>query len=148
MIVGEGKERKGYEELASELKIQDKVIFTSYQANVALFYQLMNIFSLVSASESFGLVLAEAMLQRLPVVATKVGGMKDIVDNNETGFLVEPFQIEEIAEKLDHLYHHPDQRVQMGENGYEKAINNYTEEVYVNNIKKLYLKILEEKHIL
>lgn len=148
LLVGEGKERKGYEELASELKIQDKVIFTSYQANVALFYQLMNVFSLVSASESFGLVLAEAMLHQIPVVATKVGGMKDIVNNNETGFLVEPFQIMEIAEKLDYLYQHPDQRVQMGKNGYEKAVNNYTEEVYVKNIENLYLKILREKHIL
>ena len=40
------------------------------------------------------------ILHQLPVVATKVGGMKDIVNNNETGFLVEPFQIMEIAEKL------------------------------------------------
>lgn len=148
LLVGEGKERRGYEELANELKIQDKVIFTSYQANVALFYQLMNVFSLVSASESFGLVLAEAMLHQLPVVATKVGGMKDIVNNNETGFLVEPFQIEQIAKNFDYFYQHPDQRIQMGKKGYEKAMNNYTEEVYVKNVENRYLKILREKHIL
>ena len=148
LLVGDGPEKIHYQKLAQDLNISDKIIFTGYQSHVTLFYKMMNVFSLVSRNESFGLVLAEAMLNKLPVVATRVGGMKYIVEDQQTGFLVEPFQIEEIAEKLDYLYHHSDQRVQMGENGYEKAMNNYTEEVYVKNIENLYLKLLREKHIL
>ena len=148
LLVGDGPELDGYRKLVNSLGIKKKVIFAGYQSDITLYYKLMNVFALVSAREAFGLVLAEAMLNKLSILATRVGGMKYIVEDQQTGFLVEPFQIMEIAEKLDHLYHHPDQRVQMGAYGYEKAMNNYTEEVYVNNIKKLYLKILEEKHIL
>ncbi len=148
LLVGDGPEKIHYQKLAQDLNIIDKIIFTGYQSDVTLFYKMMNVFSLVSRNESFGLVLAEGMLNKLPVVATRVGGMKYIVEDQQTGFLVEPFQIEEIAEKLDYLYQHPDQRVQMGEKGYEKAMNSYTEEVYIKNIENLYLKILREKHIL
>lgn len=139
LLVGDGRELEGYRILAENLGINGKVIFAGYQSDVALHYRLMNIFALVSAREAFGLVLAEAMFNQLPVVATRVGGMKYIVDDQQTGFLVEPFQIEEVAEKLEYLYQHPEQRVQMGENGFEKAINNYTEEIYVKNIEELYL---------
>lgn len=143
LLVGDGKEKLSYEKLVSTLNISNKVIFCGYQSDVTLFYQMMDVFSLVSAREAFGLVLAEAMLNKLPVVATRVGGMKFIVEDQQTGFLVEPFQIEAIAEKLEYFYQYPDQRVQMGENGYEKALNNYTEEVYVNNIENLYVKLIK-----
>lgn len=148
LLVGDGPEKIHYQKLAQDLNIIDKIIFTGYQSDVTLFYKMMNVFSLVSRNESFGLVLAEGMLNKLPVVATRVGGMKYIVADKQTGFLVEPFQIEEITEKLDYLYQHPNQRVQMGQNGYEKAMNNYTEEFYVKNIENFYLKMLTEKQIL
>lgn len=148
LLVGEGRERRGYEELVKNLQIGDKVIFVSYQADVALFYQLMDVFCLVSASESFGLVLAEAMLNKLPVVATKVGGMKYIVDDQQTGFLVEPFQVDEVAGKFELLYHNQEKREKMGENGYTKAMNNFTESVYVKNIETLYLNALKEKKLI
>ena len=144
LLVGDGPEKIHYQKLAQDLNIIDKIIFTGYQSDVTLFYKMMNVFSLVSRNESFGLVLAEGMLNKLPVVATRVGGMKYIVEDQQTGFLVEPFQIEEIAEKLDYLYQHPDQRVQMGKNGYEKAVNNYTEEVYVKTIEELYSNSLKK----
>ncbi|WP_139294480.1 glycosyltransferase, partial [Microcystis aeruginosa] len=89
VLVGEGRLIEEYKKLAQSLEIQDDVIFTGYQKEVDLYYSLFDIFTLVSANESFGLVLAEAMLKKLPIVATKVGGMQFIVKDNETGFLVE-----------------------------------------------------------
>lgn len=139
LLVGDGPERANYEKLALELEISDKVIFTGYQPDVTLFYQMMDVFTLVSAREAFGLVLAEAMLNKLPVIATKVGGMKYIVEDEKTGFLVKPFQVEKIAEKMEALYQNPSLRIQMGGNGFEKAMKEYTEVSYVNNIKNLYL---------
>lgn len=148
LLVGDGRELDGYRILAESLGIKEKVIFAGYQSDVHLFYRMMDVFALVSAREAFGLVLAEAMLNKLPVIATRVGGMKYIVEDGETGFLVEPFQIEAIAEKLEYFYQHPDLRVQMGENCYEKAMNNYTESVYVKNIETLYLNALKEKKLI
>jgi len=148
ILVGDGKERPGYESLAKELKVENEVIFTSYQNDVAKYYNIMNAFSLVSAHESFGLVLAEAMLHKLPVVATRVGGMQYIVDDKETGFLVEKFNVSEIADRLEQLYLNKDLQTSLGVKGYTKAINRYTEEQYVSEVEKMYVHLLRSKNIL
>ncbi len=144
LLVGEGKEREKYEKLTLELDISNKVIFTGYQSDVTLYYRLMDIFALVSTHESFGLVLAEAMLNKLPVLATEVGGMKYIVDDEKTGFLVEPKNVSAIAEKLEVLYQDEALREQMGENGYKKAMREYTEGMYASKIAELYLATQSE----
>ncbi|HLV23606.1 MAG TPA: glycosyltransferase [Moheibacter sp.] len=144
LLVGDGPEKANYEKLVLDLGISDKVIFTGYQSDVTLFYKMMDVFSLVSRNESFGLVLAEAMLNKLPVIATKVGGMKYIVDDGKTGYLVNPFQVEEIGEKLEILYQNPNLRIQMGEIGFEKAMKEYTEGVYAGKINQLYNSFIEK----
>jgi len=143
LLVGDGPEKSSYEKLITELGISDKVILAGYQYDITLFYKMMDVFSLVSAREAFGLVLAEAMLNQLPIIATKVGGMKYIVDNNETGFLVNPFLTDEIAEKFETLYQNPEMKKQMGEKGFEKAMNNYTEHIYVQRISNLYQSLIK-----
>lgn len=147
IIVGEGPEKLNYQKLVDELNIKDKVIFTGYQSKVTKFYEIFDIFSLVSAHEAFGLVLAEAMLNKLPVVATRVGGMQYVVVDNETGFLVEKLDINSIAEKLEMLCIDKELRVKFGSNGYKRAISNYTEEQYVKEVLQLYENLLIEKKI-
>jgi glycosyltransferase involved in cell wall biosynthesis len=147
VMVGRGPLLKVYQELAKELKIQDYIVFTGYQNNTSKYYAIFDIFSLVSAYESFGLVLAEAMLQKLPIVATRVGGMQYIVDDNKTGFLVEKLDVKAIAEKLKILFLDADLRKQFGENGYDKAMKNYTEERYVKDVANLYLELIQKKKI-
>lgn len=131
-----------YRDLSEELDIAEKVIFTEYQADVTMFYKLMNVFSLVSAYEAFGLVLAEAMLNNLPVIATRVGGMKYIVNDGETGILVEAKNVAEIATAFEKLYSDKEMRKNMGDKGYHKAITEFTEEVYVKKIENLYKDLM------
>lgn len=147
VMVGRGPLLKVYQDLAKELKIQDYVVFTGYQNNTSKYYAIFDVFGLVSAYESFGLVLAEAMLQKLPIVATRVGGMQYIVDDNKTGFLVEKYNVDEIAQKLEILCRDADLRKQFGENGYDKAMKNYTEERYVKDVANLYLELIQKKKI-
>lgn len=144
LLVGDGPEKANYESLVRELNIKEKVIFTGYQSDVTLYYKIMNVFSLVSAREAFGLVLAEAMLNKLPVVATKVGGMKYIVDDGKTGFLVNPYEIDEIADKFEKLYNDKEICQFFGDNGLQKALSEYTEESYTKRIEKLYLDLKKE----
>lgn len=141
LLIGDGPEKEGYEKLATELDISDKIIFTTYQSDVTLYYKMMDVFSLVSSREAFGLVLAEAMLNQLPVVATKVGGMKYIVDDRETGFLVNPYQTDEIAEKFELLYNDKNLCETLGRQGRQKALSEFTEENYTKRIEKLYLEL-------
>ena len=144
LLVGDGPERINYQKLVEELGITSNVIFTGYQADVSLFYNLMDIFALVSRNESFGLVLAEAMLNKLPVIATRVGGMKYIVEDGETGFLVEPKNEKEISEKLEILFESKELRVEMSEAGFQKAMINYTESNYIQNISTLFNSLIEK----
>ena len=139
LLVGGNTEfLKKYRDLAYELDVTNKIIFTEYQENVTLFYKLMNVFSLVSAYEAFGLVLAEAMLNKLAIIATRVGGMKYIVNDGETGILVQAKNVAEIAAAFEKLYSDEEMREYMGERGYHKAIIEFTEEVYVKKIENLY----------
>ena len=142
MVGGTEEYQLKYRQLAEELKVTDKIIFAGYQSDVTLFYQLMDVFALVSAYEAFGLVLAEAMLNRLPVLATRVGGMKYIVDDKETGYLVERYNVEEIAEKMEVLYLNKNHLTEMGEKGYVKAISEYTEEMYAKKVENLYTSLI------
>jgi glycosyltransferase involved in cell wall biosynthesis len=147
ILVGDGPEKANYEKLANELQIQDCVIFVGYQSRVSDFYSIFDIFSLVSAYEAFGLVLAEAMFHKLPIVATRVGGMRYIVDDNETGFLVEKYDVNTICEKLEILCLNKDLRTNFGHNGYDKAMKNYTEERYVKDVENLYLELVKKKQV-
>ena len=145
LLVGSGIELKNYQLLTQKLGITDKVIFAGYQSDVDLYYKSMHIFSLVSSYEAFGLVLAEAMLHKLPIIATKVGGMKYIVKDNETGFLVKKYDVSAIKDKITALCNDSKVRFDFGEKGYERAMNNYTEKTYVQNIVNLYNYLLKNK---
>ncbi len=147
VMVGRGPLLKVYQELANELQIQEFVVFAGYQNETSKYYAIFDIFSLVSAYEAFGLVLAEAMLHKLPIVATKVGGMQYIVDDQQTGFLVEKYNVEEIATRLEILCNNEDLRHTFGENGYVKAMREYTEERYVKDVQKLYLELIKKKNV-
>lgn len=147
VLVGDGPEKGSYERLVQQLNIEKSVTFEGYQDDTAKYYAIFDVFSLVSAHESFGLVLAEAMLSKLPIVATKVGGMQYIVDHEKTGYLVEKQNIVEIAEKLEILCNAESLRTEMGKAGYQKAMENYTEEQYVNRVKTLYSELLKKKKI-
>jgi glycosyltransferase involved in cell wall biosynthesis len=147
VLVGDGRERKNYEKLVNDMKIADKVIFVGYQNDVAPFYAIFDLFSLVSSHESFGLVLAEAMLHKLPIVATRVGGMQYIVEDEKTGFLVEKYNVNEIASRLETLSLNYQLRKDFGLKGYERAMEHYTEQSYVGKIEKLYLSLIRQNNL-
>jgi glycosyltransferase involved in cell wall biosynthesis len=70
--------------------------------------------------------------------------MQFIVDDNQTGYLVEKFNVDEIASKLSLLANDKALRLNLGENGYQKAMQNYTEERYVKNVADLYLSLVKQ----
>ena len=148
LIVGGGRDEQLLKDKTRELGIEEQVIFTGYQYDTAPFYELMNVFCIASQREGFGLVAAEAMLHHLPVLATQVGGLQNVVVNEETGFLVPPNTPAKLAEKIHYFYHHPKAVNTMGEAGYQRAIQNYTEERYVKEVEALYNELLIEKRMI
>lgn len=147
LIVGGGQDEDLLRQKAIDLGIKDKVIFTGYQYDTAPYYKLMNVFCIASQREGFGLVAAEAMLHQLPVIATRVGGLQNVVVDGDTGILIRPHQPQEIADAIKKLYDSADLLKTYAENGYKRAMDNYTEDRYVKDVIDLYRELLEKKKI-
>ena len=147
LVVGSGRDEKLIKQKAIDLGVQDKVIFTGYQFDTAPFYKLMNVFCIASQREGFGLVAAEAMLHRLPVIATKVGGLQNVVVHDETGILIKPNQPKDIALAINKLYNDPQLLDSFADKGFKRALDKYTEERYVMEVFNLYSELLKSKNI-
>jgi glycosyltransferase involved in cell wall biosynthesis len=92
--------------------------------------------------EAFGLVLVEAMSHGLPVIASRIGGMPEIVEDGVTGLLFEPGNSEDLANKMNLLWENPDLCRQMGIQGHEKVISEYSNEVYYKRLMAVYEKAI------
>lgn len=88
-------------------------------------------------------VAAEAMLNGLPIIASRIGGLPWIVDDGVTGLLVEPGNVKELAEKMKLLWENPDLCRQLGIAGRQKAVREYSEDVYYKRLMAVYEKAIK-----
>ncbi|MEI8573512.1 glycosyltransferase [Methylomonas sp. LW13] len=89
--------------------------------------------------EGFPMVLVEAFSRGLPVLASRLGGMAEIVEDGVTGLLFEPGNAHELAEKARWLINHPDECMRMGNNARATYLEKYTPEINYNQLKAIYL---------
>lgn len=143
LIVGDGSDRQTLATLARDLNIEDAVIFAGYQGEARKFYPLMDIFALASAREAFGLVLVEAMLAGVPVVATRVGGMPYVLDDGAVGRLVAPNAPEQFAEEIGQLARDENLRRALGDAGRRWALEKFSAERYCSEVDSLYQEIFQ-----
>lgn len=147
LILGAGEDLDMLKELARSLDVYENVIFAGYQRETEAFYECMDVFALASHMEGFGLVLVEAMFFRLPVVATRVGGMKDVVVDGVTGVLVERHSPDGLAKAISGLLQDRDKARQMGDAGYERAMKEYSAQVYVRKVESMYESLASKKKL-
>jgi glycosyltransferase involved in cell wall biosynthesis len=102
-----------------------------------------DIFTLPTYTECFPLSIVEAMQASLPVISTDEGAIPDIVDDNETGFIVNKKDPEDLADKLKILIEDKDLRLKMGQRGREKFLNNYTFEIFEKNMDQVFKKVID-----
>ncbi len=143
-VVGDGEVKGNLESLARKSGIADKVSFEGHLEGDALVdaYETADLFVLPSLSESFGLVAVEAMATGLPVVATRVGGIPGIVDEN-TGILVEPGNPIELRKAIAKLESDPELRARMGRLGRRKAEKMFSWQRVADEYISLYESSLE-----
>ncbi|HIF23758.1 MAG TPA: glycosyltransferase [Gemmatimonadetes bacterium] len=144
LLVGDGPDRPRLKDLTLAAGVEDHVAFAGYQRNVGLMYALMDAFALASERESFGLVVAEAMLAGLPVVATRVGGIPNVVSEGITGALVPPFDPRAFAVALSALARDPDLRSQMGAAGRERADRHFSADRYADDVAAFYEQVVAQ----
>jgi L-malate glycosyltransferase len=142
LIVGDGPDRLALEKRVADLRLTERVIFAGSQVDVAPWYRVMDVFALASAREAFGLVNVEAMLASLPVVATRVGGIPEIVEDGTTGLLVPPRSPERLRESLLTMVEDPELRCRLGREGKNRAERLFSVGAYVREIDKLYTDLV------
>jgi len=104
IIVGDGPLMKPLRNLAAKLGLTDEVIFTGFRPDTLAVTDAVDLFVLPSLSEGFSYAALEAMALRKPVIASCVGGLKNLIRNGENGLLVPPAQPEQIAGAVINLY--------------------------------------------
>lgn len=114
------------------------------QADIIKWYQRASVFVLPSFSEAFPIVILEALSCEIPVVATPVGGIPEIVRNNEDGFFVPPNNPQKLAEAIQYLIENKDIRMRMGREGRKRVMKNFSLDVIVKRLCKIYLKVLDD----
>jgi glycosyltransferase involved in cell wall biosynthesis len=108
-----------------ELGLENNVVFTGFRSDVPQIAASLDILVMSSDAETFGRVIIEGMASAVAVVASKAGGVVDIVDDGETGFMFEPGNHVELADKIFALYNNRDLRKAIAQNGRLKALNEY-----------------------
>ena len=144
LIYGKGELKNKLEALTKELQIEDKVIFKGYISNedVPKALNEMDIFVVPSINESFGVAAVEAMACEIPVIASSVGGLKEVVVDNETGYLVSKKNCKEIADKLKKLILDKELRISLGKAGRKRVLENYNWDSNVEYMIKIYEEII------
>lgn len=143
-LVGDGEERQSLENLVNKLGLTQYVNFVGKVPNeeVPEYMASSDVLVMPSLSEPFGIVLLEAMACGLPIVATNVGGIPEIVQDGENGFLVEPESSEEIADRVLKLLENDDLRRRISQNNIEE-VKNYSWEAVVDKLEKVYQGIVK-----
>jgi glycosyltransferase involved in cell wall biosynthesis len=126
LLIGDGPTRAAVEAEAHRLGLADRVEFLGSRDDVAEILAGVHIGVLASNWEAFGIVVAEAMRAGLPVVASRVGGVEEVMVDGVTGFLVPRGDVGSMQDRLHRLVKSPDLRMQMGEAGRRQYETRFT----------------------
>jgi glycosyltransferase involved in cell wall biosynthesis len=140
-VVGQGREGR-FRSLARELDVADRVRFFGRRLDVERFYQAADVFVLPSLYETFSLAAHEAAASGLPLVATRVSGVADLIGDGEAGVLVER-NASDVARALASLAVDPERRSQLGRVARARA-SEFTWGRSVDGVAALYRDIVAE----
>jgi glycosyltransferase involved in cell wall biosynthesis len=144
LLVGDGVDRERVEERAHELGVAESCLFLGYQDDVARWYAACDAFALTSANEGTPVVIIEALAAGVPVVATRVGGVADVVAEGVDGFLVDAGDTAAMSERLEQLACDETLRHRMGIAGRARALGRYAVDRLVDDVDVLYRSLLDD----
>jgi glycosyltransferase involved in cell wall biosynthesis len=144
-LVGDGPDREDVEQRAYELGIARSTLYLGYQREIAPYYALFDALLLPSGNEGTPVVAIESLAAGTPVVATRVGGVPDVISDGVDGFLAEVGDLEGLTAALARLARDPELRKQMGRAGRERTLPRYRVDRLVEDVDELYRELLAER---
>jgi glycosyltransferase involved in cell wall biosynthesis len=145
IIVGDGEERQLIEELIAQLKLSEKVKLLGWRQDIDRILAVSDIFVLSSLWEGLPRSVLEAMCSGVPVVANAVDGVKEIISEGVTGFLIEPRNIKMLSDKIVYLLKNPGVAKDMGNKARESISRQYDINYMLKQQEELYTELMEKK---
>lgn len=147
LLVGSGPLEEEIRALTKKLGIEKKVVFAGHREDIPELLSSMDIFVLSSKSEGHPYSLIEALAQGKPVVATRVGGVSDVVVNGKNGYLVPPKNSHQLAQAIIKLLKDTDLRRSFGKEGKRVARQNFSLKRMVSETELLYRKLVAQNYL-
>jgi glycosyltransferase involved in cell wall biosynthesis len=141
LLIGDGQERRALEKMAGDLGIARQVVFAGFVEEVESLYAALDIFCLPSLMEGMGLSLVESMFCETPVVASRVGGIPELVTDGVDGLLVPPENSTALADALQRLLNDPEYGRQLATRGKITA-GRFTITAMARQVEAVYQKLL------
>lgn len=146
LIVGNGPRSEELKKLVNVLNISKYVKFTGFVQDIPEIYSFTDVAILSSWSEGLPQSLLQAMAAGVPVVATKVGGVPEVVIHRKTGLLVEPGDHEALGKGVVQLLNNHDYSLHLAEKAKENVIKKYSVNHMIKKTEELYMKLLNRKN--
>ncbi|HEX9425487.1 MAG TPA: N-acetyl-alpha-D-glucosaminyl L-malate synthase BshA [Pyrinomonadaceae bacterium] len=144
VMVGDGSERTNVEHRARCLGVYDKCVFVGKQPNIVDYLSAADVLLLPSEQESFGLAALEAMACEVPVIASRVGGIPEVVTDCDTGFLSEVGDVEKMAADAAGLLSATGLRREMGKRARQFAVTHYRTDIVIPRYIEFYEQVLQK----
>ncbi|MBS7619631.1 N-acetyl-alpha-D-glucosaminyl L-malate synthase BshA [Candidatus Bathyarchaeota archaeon] len=141
LLVGDGPEKDKIEAIVKKKNLSNQVHFTGFRRDIPLLLKQCDAFVLSSDSESAPLTLLEAMSTGLPVIATNVGGVPEIIENRKNGILVSPRSPKSIAENILELKHDEEFRKHLSLEARKTILEKYTPQKVIEKYEEVYKQI-------
>jgi len=145
VIVGDGEQERSLKDLASELGVGGSVILTGFKDDVGSYLRAFDVFALSSKMEGLNNSVVEAMMMGKPVVATRVGGIPEIIEHEKTGLLVPPGDHAALAGAILDILENPEKAAALAYAGREAAHERFTAERMVEGTIAVYENLLKDR---
>jgi glycosyltransferase involved in cell wall biosynthesis len=145
VLCGEGPERSSLQALASQLNIEKNVFFLGQRSDIPDLYSSFDVAVLPSLTEGTPLAILEAMAAKRPIVASRVGGIPKIIEDERSGLLVEPGNAKELEAALLRLLRSSEQRLCLGQAGFDIVQSQYSSKMMAQLYLSVYSEVISTK---
>jgi glycosyltransferase involved in cell wall biosynthesis len=145
LLIGDGRERSALEQLTGRLGLQDRVLFLGTRNDLGDLFRAMNLFVMPSLWEGLSLAMLSAIAAGLPVIATSVGGVRQVLGDDEYGVTVSPGDAQALAAKITERVADWPNTLHLGSKGAQHVRDHYSDEAMVKRVDAVYDRILNNR---
>jgi glycosyltransferase involved in cell wall biosynthesis len=145
VILGEGGEREALKRQAEDAGVPGRVLMPGYRADAGDYLPCFNIFALPSLTEGLSITLLEAMQAGVPVIASRVGGIPEVLEDGLCGMLVEPSREDLLAEGIYGIFHRRNEARQAAERARMRVRDHYSIRAMAGGYLRIYEELLKDR---